>query len=244
MGLTDYRGEPMEQHGDPNRTDVYLCINCTIRLGDGTMGFHRWDDLAQHPDGFCAPPFGRNVLVAYQIAYFHYEHDLHKMETPYLDINELLGHCMNEQEIGLRNPDQKPLHPNNTSTLFSDIAKCTDSTDRPMFPDEIEDFVAELRQGRDTFPTAYQDTPFFALTGHPLSLAMCEGELLHLCSYMNSQTIGSGSQLMAGHLVSDKITEAQVAKYWEDSEREVNNARQRLLDAITGRTKPEEGHDD
>jgi hypothetical protein len=117
-----------------------------------------------------------------------------------------------------------------------------------MFPDEIEDFVAELRRGRDTFPTAYQDTPFFGLTGHPLSLAMCEGEILHLCSYMNSQTIGSGSQLMAGHLVSDEITEAQVAKYWEEAERQereiIKDAKRRLFDAIRGRKPPEEGHDE
>lgn len=225
-------GERIVPQGEAtdDRVDIFICFACTLDTPD-TLGrpaaiYHTWDMIEEIPEqkvSECTPYWRRDVTLGHQRALFDYEIALHRMKTEYGNIDVFNSRRNNERIGGIRElaNDSVP-HPHSGSTSFESIAKHTDRTGHGMFPEEVMAFVAELRTKTLEFPTSYQDIPLFEVSGESLGQAMCEGELLHFATWLNTKEAGAGSRFVAGPIrqeyVDRGITEEIVENAWNKAE--------------------------
>jgi hypothetical protein len=196
----------------PDNTDYFACVTCTAELGyeGNSPVFHLWDETPKEHQ----PAWNRSLTLVAQLEMLNYDRRIgsgplgHKiiwfMHRRFFEA--LRGYRSNEDII-----DPRVIVP-----VFQNLAKRSDSTCMPMFPEEFADWVQGMREAHD-FPMYLLDTPVYK--EYTFREALTQGELFALCAWINEKMVGAGSQMFAGPLLIKDMTEEKIEQALDRGER-------------------------
>lgn len=187
--------ERIDRDNDPDRTDLYLCRNCSIAME--SISTHLWQGLDEQQEQDHGPDFIKGVPMSAQIDLFMYEVRI----TATKDIPTFIKKRRFEDMLNLRDPKMFLLSTKQETCTIDYLAKRSDGTDNPLFPEQILQWLVELRETHE-FPNETLPIPYFKY-GVTLEDSLLMGEVFLFCIWMNEQIIGSGSQLFSGRIVPD-----------------------------------------